>query len=761
MASPVHNATTQAPGGDDPASGQGADAAVAPQAGQTLGEFRLISKVGQGAHGSVFLARDLSLGRYVAVKVSPARGQEGQVLARLNHPHIVSVYREQIVGSSKLLAMQFVAGSNLQGWIRAVAGRDRADFDGAAFARWAAAVKVPEQVSEDVLRGELPIGDFVRIAVWLIHTVADALRHAHRRGVLHHDIKPANIMIDTGGQPLLTDFNVASLSEDATGKTVGGTITYMSPEHLQMLQAYMSGVAAASHDAIDVRSDVYSLAVVLYELLTGQVHWRPLQKGASADRVAQLLADRQLSGPPPLPPIAGITPALSAILSKALHPDPNRRYQDACQFATDLDCWLRGQPNRFAANPSARERTLRFAHRHRRSLSAALLAATAVLVLSGTVLWRERSRLRTCEQLAITANQELTNGTAARAAERLGRAESLLAQVVWLPYISPRRYHYTAEQLAAVSTQIARVELQRFRGQFGEIRVATRPSVTPADGAGLIENALRTYGVLQREDWQRREPFADLDAVDQLAVAENISELLLVSVLQSAARTAPSEQELSTVMRRFPAQHRELSVIRALASVGQPSFAFEPPAQRSVEDRFEAYLYGVVFTLEEDYRTARRWFQHSISLRQSGAPSRFWAHYWNAYACQRLGLSDEALIHYGICVGLRPDFSWPTYNMGLVCWDKQDRELAKQYMRQVMRVDPSFTPAYVSLGGMQYQEGEFGQAVQTYRRAIERGLESADIYNNLALARWELGQPAEALDARRRAAELTDPASSN
>lgn len=755
MAAPVHNATTQPAGGDDPASGQGPTASAAPQAGQTLGEFRLISKVGQGAHGSVFLARDLSLGRYVAVKVSPARGQEGQVLARLNHPHIVSVYREQIVGASKLLAMQFVAGRNLQDWIRAVAGQDRAGFDGSAFAGWAAAVKVPKQVSEDPPRGELPSGDFVTIAVWLIHTVAGALTHAHRRGVLHHDIKPANIMIDTSGQPLLTDFNVASLSEDAKRTTVGGTIAYMSPEHLQTLQVYMNGGSPHSHDAIDVRSDVYSLAVVLYELLTGHVHWQPMRGGSSAEQVAQLLADRQLSGPPSLHPIAGVTPGLSAILSKALHPDPNRRYQDACEFATDLHCWLRGQPNQFAANPSLRERGARFARRHRRSLSVALLALTAGALLMGTSLWRERNRLVACEQLADAANQALSQGSAAGAAEQLGRAESLLSQVRWLPILSPATYSRTTAELADVSSQIAKAELHRFRGQFGEIRLAATLDSTPADGAGLIGNALRAYGVMQREDWQSQEPFVDLDAADQRTVAENISELLLVSVLQSAARTTPTSEQWAIVMRRFPVQHRELSVIRSLASVQDHGFSIQRPRPNAVEDSFEAYLYGVVSTLEEDFQSAHQWFLHSIALRETGSPPRFWAHYGNADACQQLGFFDEALIHYGICVGLRPDFTWPTYNMGLVCLKKQDRELAKHYMRQAMRMDPQFIPAYVGLGGMLYQEEAFEEAVETYQLAIERGLESADLYNNLALAWMGLGQPESALESLRRAAELS------
>ncbi|WP_162006770.1 serine/threonine-protein kinase [Roseimaritima sediminicola] len=724
----------------------------AGSSGRTLGEFRLVCKVGQGAQGSVYLAEDLSLARFVALKVSRARGKEGQVLARLNHPHIVRVYREQILGEDKLLAMQFVPGQNLLGWIRWLAAEGRESGSSEAFQRWAADVRIPEpfadaRVADEPAARQVPAGDHARTAVWLIHTVALALHHAHRRGVLHHDIKPANIMIDTAGNPLLTDFNVASLSDEVRRTSVGGTVPYMAPEHLLTLQACMGESARPESarpesvrpggDAIDVRSDVYSLAVVLYELLCGQVHWQPIRRGSSSQQVAQLLADRQLSGPPPLKAIAGVTPALAAIVDKALQPDPNRRYQDADALATDLHRWLEGRPNRYAANPSLAERALQLGRRRRRTLAVIGAAVVAVLLLSATVLWRESARLQQCQVLADQAEAQLDEGRASRAAERLGRAESLLSQVVWLPYWSEDAKRRATSRLAEVSTQIHQLELQQFRGQFGQIRLATQRSAGPTDGSGLIENALRTYGVLEHPEWQDRPPFASLDETDRRAVAENISELLLVSVLQSASRRHPSERQLETVLERFPREHRSLAIVRSLSSIRTRETAaasgawdveqFELPVAEEVSDPFEAYLVGVVCTLQDDYEAAYWWFDRAVSLRPPGTPPRFWAHYWTAMACQQLGLSDEALIHYGICVGLRPDFSWPAYNLSLVCLEHDQRPLAKQFLRHAIELDPRFEPAYLALAGILVQERDYDAAAAVYDQAYAFAPDSPDL----------------------------------
>ena len=225
--------------------------------GDEILDFEILRFVGAGAFGRVYLANDKSLDRQCALKVTVDQGSEGKVLAKLSHPGIVNVFREHRLRGKKFLAMQFV--------------------DGMSLAEWIAARNSTEDVTERV-----------RTGVRWIRDVAGALQHAHVRGILHRDIKPANILIDRSGHTLLGDFNVATAAEQDGRFQAGGTINYMSPEQLQAV--CLNDVAAEYR--IDIRSDVYSLGVVLLEILTGQKVWDVTTGKDQHSATNQLLATR-------------------------------------------------------------------------------------------------------------------------------------------------------------------------------------------------------------------------------------------------------------------------------------------------------------------------------------------------------------------------------------------------------------------------------------------------------------------------------------
>jgi serine/threonine protein kinase len=263
---------------------------------QVIGDFELVAKIGEGGMGEVFKGRDPMLERDVAIKsLRPelaARADilerfrtEAVALARLNHPNIAGVYRFFRHADQYYMVMEFVAGETLDQLV--------------------------------TRRGALPWQEAIRYGI----AALGGLEHAHHAGVVHRDIKPANMMVSVDGSLKLMDFGIARILEKMRLTRSGhliGTLEYMSPEQVQ------------GRD-VDARSDLYSLAVVLFELLTGRV---PFAEGTDFE-----IMKAQIEAPPPaLRQLVGDVPAvLENILSRALAKDPAQRYPDASTFRSALE----------------------------------------------------------------------------------------------------------------------------------------------------------------------------------------------------------------------------------------------------------------------------------------------------------------------------------------------------------------------------------------------------------------------------------------
>jgi serine/threonine-protein kinase len=275
--------------------------------GQTLGGYRLTGRLGQGGMATVYKAYEPALDRYVAVKVLPqffARDpifvqrfrREAKAVAQLNHPNIVPIYSFGEAGGITYIAMQFVVGDTLK--------HERGQQFNFA----------------DALRLLLPI--------------TRALAYAHQRGIVHRDIKPSNVLIAEGNWPLLADFGLAQMaegSEKLTASGVGmGTPSYMSPEQGQ-------------GEKVDHRTDIYSLGIMLYELVTGDVPFR-------ADTpMAVVIKHISAPMPPPRQVNPNIPDDLEALILKATAKSPADRFQSADEMALAMERVL----NNLAAQPAA------------------------------------------------------------------------------------------------------------------------------------------------------------------------------------------------------------------------------------------------------------------------------------------------------------------------------------------------------------------------------------------------------------------------
>lgn len=310
------------------------------QPGQLIDDYQVVTLLGRGGFGAVYLAWQVSLGRQVALKISPCLGQEGRTLARLDHPHIVRVYSESVHQQSRLLCMQYVASIALDELLKKLQS-ERADWSGADLlakidAQHSIAAEFdPEQLAD---RQHLSQLDHVDAVCWIGSRLAEALGHAHRHGVLHRDLKPGNVLLSQYGRPMLVDFNLANVTQDAgtASQLFGGTLPYMSPEHLEAFDP----MNPTSEDAVTQKSDVYSLAVVLFELMTGRLPFPERNHvGNLSRRIVRMVEDRrqneQVWQAPEWAAWSQET-ALQSVLQRAMEADPARRWETADAFSEAL-----------------------------------------------------------------------------------------------------------------------------------------------------------------------------------------------------------------------------------------------------------------------------------------------------------------------------------------------------------------------------------------------------------------------------------------
>ena len=362
--------------------------------GQSFGRFRIDATIGQGGFARVFRAWDPLLEREVALKIprpnildsdeSKARFvREGKAVALLSHPSIVTVFEAGSMGPINYIASEFCPGQTLACWL---SKEDQVD---------------------------------IRVAASVVATLAEAVHHAHQRGIIHRDLKPANILVENGDSELtsrlrITDFGLAKhlASDDVDTLTMDGAVvgtpSYMSPEQVRC------------DPEIGIATDIYSLGVILYELLTGSP---PHKKGSIS---ATIRAVEMEAATPTRKIRAAIPVELDAICQKCLEKEPHCRYRNAFELSADLSRFLNGETV-VARRPSVFDRLNKWARRNK--MIAASLALTFLTLVAGIgTSWSMYQKSERDRTAAVRAKDEAIELRQAEA-DALELAESRMAEM--------------------------------------------------------------------------------------------------------------------------------------------------------------------------------------------------------------------------------------------------------------------------------------------------------------------------------------------
>jgi serine/threonine protein kinase/Tfp pilus assembly protein PilF len=707
-------------------SGQFPGVVSLPQASEDWLGFHLVQELGRGAFGRVFLARQPGLAnRPVALKVSTDLFEESQTLAQLQHSHIVPIYSVHQSGPLQAVCMPYFGATTLVDVLKDLGASPSLPESGKALVgtvhqRKSVTRRIGDSTQprssvpcsppstppatapvatppEEALR-KLEKLSYVDAVLWIAARLAEGLAHAHDRGVIHRDLKPANVLLTDDGQPMLLDFNLSENTQfhGAAAGRVGGTLPYMAPEHLEAYQGRAT--------TVDRRSDLYSLGVVLYELLTARHPFSRLS-GSSSEMLSQMIAERRT-----LPEVRRwnkkVSPAVESIIRHCLEPDPARRYQSAHELLEDLERQRQNLPLRHAPEPSLRERARKWMRRHPR-LTLAVATSTAVAIV-----------LLPVAAFSSAQQQKLHR-------EAHGIREQFLAQKETAHRLLNRRYPDRAELRKGIHTS---------------------------------EDALKLYRVLEDEAWRDRPAVRHLPQAEQSRLEEEVGELLLLLSRAAAIEAGDDPQAREKHLRIALEYNSRAEAVRGTESFSKAGWVQRAELTRRLKGRetakpFEEKARTVPLRTAQDHfllageLMAERRFNDALPLLQE-ATDRDPRHYWSWY-CQgichfELRQDIEAIQCYRAALALWPDSYELHFNRALVYQRLGRRDRAAADFDEAIRLRPTDAEVHLNRALLRGEMGKHAEAIEDLNLAVELGYSRTRVLLLRAVAREKVGHAAGA-----------------
>jgi serine/threonine protein kinase/Flp pilus assembly protein TadD len=712
-----------------------------PIAGETLGEFHLLAELGRGAQGRVFLAKQSALAdRSVVLKLTPVAGEEHLSLARLQHTHIMPLYSMHVIEQRNLrvLCMPYFGGATLSRLLYALRHRPPRQRTGQDLlralqeAQTASPIPVPVSGVACQTFGRV---SYVDAICWIGSCLADALQYAIEHGLVHLDLKPSNVLLAADGQPMLLDFHLAREPIPADAEPpgwLGGTPGYMAPEQRAALSAVRAGRPVPT--AIDGRTDLYSLGVVLYESLGG----KPPEGVAKRTPLYRLNP--------------AVSVGLSDVVDKCLAEHPQDRYLSAAALAADLRRHLAHRPLQQVANRSPLERWEKWRQRRPNALTWAAVGLVAITIASAGTLHYYQQKAKAAE--AFAEGQRWLEGRQYNLARAtFDRGLTLVGDLPFCRGLAGGLRHskQVAEHALEAQTFNALVDIARF---YHSTRDLSPNALT------RLEANCQMLWAKQDQFIQRVGPDLPPELLQQLQI--DSLDLVMIWCDLQLRLALPSALDLTRqrVLRllaqaedRFGSsrmlcleQQRQAAALHLQA---EAQAAAERAAQHEPQSGWEHYAYGTFLFRDGKLLEALAEFDRAIAVQKR--PS-LWSSFYRGQCACRLGRFAEAVEAFTTCVDLAPNTAWCYHNRA-IAYEGLGPGEAQQVVRdyeKAIELDKNFGPALLNRGMLYYRNGRYADAARKLEAALQTDMDLATVHYDLALVRLAQGQR----DAARHEAEL-------
>jgi len=675
-----------------------------------LADYTVVKELGRGGQGRVYLARQDTLDdRPVVLKISPCRGNEHFTLARLQHTNIVPLYAaaDDAAQNTRILCMPYFGGATLQALMSSLPATSRHGSDLlAALDRQQAALPIPIS-GRGPMRQFLAAASYEKAIAWIGSCLAEALHFAHERSYVHLDIKPANILLAADGQPMLLDFHIAQrplIVGSYPPPGFGGTRAYMSPEQRAAVDA--ADIHEPLSTAVDARTDIYSLGLVLFEALGGHL---PPNTARQPD-----------------PSRLAVPAGLRDILSRCLAGNPADRYPNAAAVAEDLRCHVQDLPLKSIRNRSLVERWQKWRRRRPAALPLAVMLGAVLLAALSLLLVAYRHGSAQLQE----AENSLANGKELYHQRRHTEAVQVLRQGIRIAESLGRE-----NLLHSLHQEMDRSRRANVAEKLHNLADAFRNYGADPSLLGNLKNLEDKWrNVWEQRTWLAAAPAAGLSPAEHERVKSDLLDLALIwSALQ--VRLAPAAdkrtaqetalallQEAETEFGASPAlllQRRELGQEPAFpqAGYGQPKSAWEH------------YALGRALLDHGKLGQADDLLRRAVELDPQG----YWPNFYLGLCALQREDYVEADGAFRVCIALAPDNVAGHYNRGLALTKLGQGQQAIAAFGRALQLDARLGGAAYRRGILYLEAKRFNEALTDFQHALARGHDPAAFHYQLAL----------------------------